>query len=67
MPACFCQDAVGKTLINVCYCDIAETVLVCQLCYGHFLKQTTKCYFNNMKIYCLQCFDTLVECQEKHL
>ena len=28
MQACFRQDAVGKTLINVCYCDIAETVLV---------------------------------------
>ena len=39
MPACFRQDAVGKTLINVCYCDIAKTVLYVNYAMDIFLNK----------------------------
>ena len=48
MPAGFRRHLVGKTLINVCYCDITKMRFVGKLMLvGTFFNQLIEFYLNN--------------------
>jgi len=47
MPAGFRRHLVGKTVVNVFHCDIAEIRFVGKLVtIRHFINQRTECYLN---------------------